>query len=343
MKTLWLFCMRAYLRIGLFFYFKSIKVYGLENMPKHKAVLILCNHQNALLDPLIIATRLNNFAYFLTRAGVFKKEFIAKFLKAFNMIPVYRIRDGWSNITNNNSIFKTVTKLLNQNNTIVIFPEGNHNLARRVRPLSKGFTRIVFDTLENFPDTDLQIVPMGLNFINAEKFADSVALFVGKPINAKDYVFENRNEGIVKLKQVVSNSISELTTNIPLENYDETLKQLESLNVDFLKPIAVNKCIETNFETCEEKPKSKLNWLRSFFKCLLILNLLLPYLVWKFSAQPKIKEVEFIATFRFAIALTLVPIYLIFIGLILASFFGFKVALLYVLFMLILDLLAVKL
>jgi cytochrome b561 len=115
------------------------------------------------------------------------------------------------------------------------------------------------------------------------------------------------------------------------------------LNVDFLSPKAVNRCIETNFETCQEQSKTKLNGLRSFFKGLLILNLLLPYLVWKFIAQPKIKEVEFIATFRFAIALTLVPIYLLIIGLILTSVFGFKIALLYVLFVLVLDLLAVKL
>ncbi len=92
---------------------------------------------------------------------MFKKELIRKLLMSLQMLPVYRVRDGWNNITNNTTIFNTCTELLNKNQAIVMFPEGNHNLARRVRPLSKGFTRIVFDSIEKHPNLDLQIVPVG--------------------------------------------------------------------------------------------------------------------------------------------------------------------------------------
>ena len=343
MQKLWLHIWRGYLRLGMFFYFKRVKVYGIENIPKNKPVLILGNHRNALLDALLVACYSNRFNHFLTRAGVFKKETISKFLKSLQMLPVYRIRDGWGNLTNNNAIFEKCTELLHNNKTVVIFPEGGHNLVRRVRPLSKGFTRIVFDSLEKYPELDLQLVPIGLNFQKTLGCPDRASIIYGKPISAKQFVSKKRNESVVNLKTKIQAEMAKLTTDIPKENYDEFLEKLDGLNVDYLNPDEVNKCIDNNFEDCKVMKSSKLNWLRNILKYLLIVNLIIPYLVWKKVAQPKIKELEFTATFRFAIALTLVPIYLIIVCLVLGSVFNFTIALWYLVFSLVLALFAVKL
>ena len=343
MQKLWLHIWRGYLRLGMFFYFKRVKVYGIENIPKNKPVLILGNHRNALLDALLVACYSNRFNHFLTRAGVFKKETISKFLKSLQMLPVYRIRDGWGNLTNNNAIFEKCTELLHNNKTVVIFPEGGHNLVRRVRPLSKGFTRIVFDSLEKYPELNLQLVPIGLNFQKTLGCPDRASIIYGKPIAAKQFVSKKRNESVVNLKTKIQAEMAKLTTDIPKENYDKILEKLDGLNVDYLNPDEVNKCIDNNFEDCKVRKSSKLNWLRSILKYLLIINLIFPYLVWKKVAQPKINELEFTATFRFAIALTLVPIYLIIVCLVLGSVFNFTIALWYLVFSLVLALFAVKL
>ena len=343
MKYIWLHSVRIYIKIGLFFYFKSIRVINASHIPKDKPILFLSNHQNALLDPLLIGTSYSRFSYFLTRASVFKNPFVSKLLKSLHLLPVYRIRDGWSNLTNNNSIFNSCTDLLHQKEAIVIFPEGSHNLNRTVRTLSKGFTRIVFDTLEKYPETDLQLVPVGLNFIDAKNFADSTSVYFGKPIAAQSFVSDNRNEAIVNLKKVVHSEILKLTTHIPIEGYEQSLQKLNALHVDYLNPIKTNACIANNFEDCEQKPTSSINWLRSLLKGLLILNVLPPYLIWKFVAQPKIKEIEFTSTFRFAVAITLVPIYLILLFFVLFFLIGFKLTILYLLGVILLALLAVKL
>lgn len=343
MKQFKLYILKSYIRLGLFFYFKRIEVSGLENIPKDKPVLLLSNHQNALLDALLIATRIKGFAHYLARAGVFKKSFVSKLLQSFQLIPVYRIRDGYSNLTNNNEIFDKASNLLNVNETVAIFPEGSHNLARRVRRLSKGFTRIIFNVLDENPESDLQLIPIGLNYKNAEAYPDSAAIYFGKAIVAKEYLKDNKHEAIVNLKSDVHNAISQLTTQIPEEDYDVSLAKLERLNVDFLNPMEINKCIATDFKDCQSRPKSKLVWLKTGFKYLLILNLLLPYVIWKFVAQPKIKEIEFTSTFRFAIAVTLVPIYLLLIGILLIVFLSSNFALAYVIAVLVLTLFAVKL
>ena len=315
----------------------------MEKVPKNKPLLFLCNHQNALLDALLIATQYGRFSYFLTRAGVFKKSFVSKLLHSFQMLPVYRVRDGWNTITNNNSIFNTCSELLNNGESVVIFPEGGHNLMRSVRPLSKGFTRIVFNTLEKYPNADLQLVPIGLNFEKAERFPDSVSIYFGEPLNAKDFISDNRNDDVRHMKANVQLEISKLTTDIPLFNYNEDLKALENLNINFLNPKEVNACMANKFMGCVSKPKPHIHWLRLLFKGLLILNIFLPYFVWKSTVQPKINEIEFISTFRFAIAVTLVPFYLLIIVFVITLMFSFKIALMYLLFVLILALLTTKL
>ncbi|WJJ95956.1 lysophospholipid acyltransferase family protein [Algibacter luteus] len=310
MKFLWLTFVRAYLSVGMFFYFRRIKIYDVKHVPKNKPVLLLSNHQNALLDALIIATISGRFSYFLTRAAVFKKPLIAKILKSLQMLPVYRIRDGWGNISNNNAIFEACSELLTENACVVIFPEGNHNLNRTVRPLSKGFTRIVFAALEKHPNLDLQLLPVGVNYRHAHKFPDSTSVYFGKPIAATQFISDNRNNDVVELKARIHAEITQLTTHIPSESYQETLKRLEDLNFDFLDPKAVNACIKSNFENYNIQKFKKKNILSRILKFLFIIVFIVPYVIWKFAVKPKVKEIEFVSTFRFAVAITLAPLWL---------------------------------
>lgn len=342
MKNIWLHSIRGYIKLGMFFYFKKIQVFNVENVPKDQAVLILCNHQNALLDALLIATKCDRSVHFLTRASVFKKSFVDKLLRSLQLLPVYRIRDGWSNISKNNSIFTTCAELLQKDEAVVIFPEGSHNLKRTVRPFSKGFTRIVFETLQSYPDTNLKLLPVGLNYIKPKEFGDSVSIYFGDTINAKQYALNYDNGNINKLKQDVHNEICKLTTHIPSEAYDETLHNLERLQVDFLDPKLVNTCIASNFKECEPSSKPKVSRLRSSFKFLLKVVLFGPYLVWSKLLKPKIVEVEFTSTFRFAVALTLVPFWLLTLGVVLSLFFGWMIGIGFIAFVLLLELLAVK-
>ncbi|MFB9052589.1 lysophospholipid acyltransferase family protein [Formosa undariae] len=296
--------------MGLFFYYKKISVKGQEFIPKTKPVLLLSNHQNALLDPLIIATHSNRFCYYLTRAAVFQKPFISKLLKGLNMLPVYRVRDGWQTILNNNAIFETCRDLLKDQEALVIFPEGSHNLNRKVRPLSKGFTRIVLDTLESYPDLDLQLLPVGVNYKNALAFGDSMSLNIGKPINAQHYLGLEKTEAVNALKCDIQKEIQLLTTHIE-DDYDEVLLHLENNGADFLNPEAVNYFLEYN----EKVPgfvskKSVLEPIGFIFRILFKVVLLPVYMLWKLVLQPKIKEKEFTGTFRFAIGLTIVPLWI---------------------------------
>jgi len=342
MKKIWLHIVKAYINLGLFFYFRKILVYNTENVPKDQPVLFLSNHQNALLDALLIATKCGRFVYFLTRASVFKRSLVDSLLRSLQMLPVYRIRDGWTNISKNSPVFETCSELLHKNDGVVIFPEGSHSLNRTVRPLSKGFTRIIYETLQKYPLTNLQLVPVGVNFINAKEFGDSTSIYFGEPLNAKDYLPDFSNESVVELKEVIFQKITELTTHIPAESYDEVISELNKLDVDYLDPVAVNDCLASgtkNFKTV--KPRT-LFWFKPVLKILLKFLLIGPYLIWRGLIKPKIDEEEFISTFRFAVALTLVPLWLIALGIFLWFSAGWIISITFIAIVLLLDLLILK-
>ena len=73
------------------FYFRRIRIYGQEHIPKKGGVIFSPNHQGAFLDPLLVGTSCGSKVTSLTRSDVFGGPF-QWFLDALKMLPVYRIR-----------------------------------------------------------------------------------------------------------------------------------------------------------------------------------------------------------------------------------------------------------
>lgn len=339
-QAIWYAIIKKYVDLVLFFYFKKRIIRGKENIPKKGAVLLVSNHKNALIDPLIIATPMHRSIHFLTRASAFKIGFVKWLLSTINMMPIYRMRDGKETLARNEEIFNKCFDILAGHKCLLIFPEGTHDVRRLVRPLSKGFTRIVFGFLEKHPDTGLHIVPIGLNYTDATRFAESVSVVFGKPILADPFYRENDIFNATNdLKAEVSARLRELTVHIEPENYDDTLEKLG--NVDFTDHEKVNKLIADigTHNPDHEAKKPSLLW--KALKALMTVNSLFPYLVYK-KFEPKIKEPEFISTTKFAIGASAFPLFYILQSLAVAHFFGIQTGLIYLAASLVLALLVVK-
>jgi 1-acyl-sn-glycerol-3-phosphate acyltransferase len=311
---------RLWLKINLQFYFGKIKVSGLENIPKNKAVLFLPNHQSALLDVLLIGTNCIRKPWFLTRSDVFKSKILVAMFNIFQMIPIYRIRDGRDSLKNNQAVFDRCSELLMKKEALIMFPEANHNLKRRVRPLSKGFTRILFNTWDKAPDTDIMIVPVGLNYRDAVLFPDKVALCFGAPIAVKELNNPmDEKTSIEVIKEAVSSSLKILTTHIENEEtYKETIQQLDALGVDYLNPQEVNRTLE-NLPSENNSSKKSTNVLGQLGKVLFIILNFPIVLIWRILVKPKVWEDEFMGTLRYAFTVLVYPIYYVLLFVVLTS------------------------
>lgn len=331
MKKLGYNLVKLWIKASLYLYHGKIEVHGLENIPKDKPVLFLPNHQSALLDVLLIAVDCRRKPYFLTRSDIFKSKFLNAVFEFFQMIPIYRIRDGRESLKNNQEVFERCAALLESKEALLMFPEANHNLRRRVRPLSKGFTRILFAALEKNPDLDIQMVPVGLNYRNATEFPDRVALHYGKCIALQDLIFEDDNRrSTQQIKDAVAEALKGLTTHVePESEYESIIAQLDARHVDYLNPGQVNKVI-SQLDKKEPKPQgvSKPSFIRSILKGLFTILNLPMVMLWRLFIKPKVWEPEFMGTLRFTFGLIGYPLYYILLFILLTIFGNWVMALL---------------
>ena len=329
------------MQTGFAFYYNKVIRTGIENIPTDKSVIFVSNHQNALIDPLLIGAYSPTELYFLTRAQVFKNPIVRPILYSINMLPIYRIRDGIKSLQKNEAVFKKCFSVLKDLKSVLIFAEGNHSLKRRVRPLSKGFTRITFGALDTYPDLDLVIVPVGLNYTDARAYGSKVNVVFGKPIEVKPY-WENfpENMAVQNLREDVREAMKELTTHIDNPNlHDQIVRYFKK--EAFLYPGKVNEELK-NLNLAEDPqpsdPPEKMNLAEKIAR----LNSFFPLLIWK-KIRKGIAEEEFIGTFKYTIAITLIPVFYIFQSIIIGYLISFQAGIIYLIFSVVLAYIAVRL
>lgn len=327
LKKIWYECFKIFLRINLHFYSKEIKIQGKENIPKKGAVLFAANHPNALMDPLYIAAFNPKEIHFLVRADVFKNSLLKKVFATLNLMPIYRMRDGRSSLSNNQQIFEKCYQILNNEKSLLIFPQGGHSRDRSIPNLSKGFTRILFGALDLNPELEIHLVPVGITYQNSSQSPSRVAVNYGNPIHVNQSItnFELK-EATENLKNEVQNQLKQLSVHIPMDaHYSTTLKMLNNANVNFTNVNEVNELI-TNQQVLNTRKKRKS--LIDILYLPIILNNFVPFLVWKIVSK-RIVQIEFVDTFRFGIGLLLTPTFLVLQAIGIGHFTSEKIGIIY--------------
>jgi 1-acyl-sn-glycerol-3-phosphate acyltransferase len=319
-------------------------VYGKENIPEKGAVLFIGNHQNALLDAILIPTTNSRVTYFLSRASAFNSKITTILLKSLNMIPVYRIRDGVNTIEKNIGTFEQCYEILKAKRAIEIFAEGEHHLDRRIIPLKKGFARIILGTLQKYPDLDINIVPIGINYDSRLNFPSSSSIYYGEPIHANPFFnLENPDMKFSEILHQVSEALKKLTLHVENStDYVNIIQKLENYNVDYLNPFKANELVK-KIEKLPAKPPNKKresNWFAPIHFVTKI-NSIIPLLIWRYL-KSNIKEIIFTNTFRFAVITTLFPLFYVIQAGIIYSVFNLKYALIYLVCCIVLGVISTK-
>ncbi|MFP4059210.1 MAG: 1-acyl-sn-glycerol-3-phosphate acyltransferase [Bacteroidales bacterium] len=180
--------LRFYMRIFFRIYYKKITVRGKENIPARGPIIFSINHQNALMDALAVVATTKHQVVFLARQDIFKGKTVIKILHHMKILPIYRIRDGASQLGKNEEVFDTATGILRRKNFIGIMPEGNHGDKKRLRPLVKGIFRIAFRAQDAIVDDKVQVIPVGLDFSDYVKFRSKLLVNYGKSIQVNDFM-----------------------------------------------------------------------------------------------------------------------------------------------------------
>jgi 1-acyl-sn-glycerol-3-phosphate acyltransferase len=315
------------------FYFNKVRVLGKENVKGDGPFLFVANHQNAFMDGLLIVTINRVPVHFLIRADIFKKKLAAKMLRILKLMPVYRIRDGAENLHKNEEQFNECVRLFRNKESVLIFPEGNHGHTRKLRPLSKGFTRIVFEAQRQHPEMNLQVVPTGINYSNHTAFNSRVSIYYGKPIPASEYYKEPLTVQTNLFRERMALELKKLMTHIDDEvRYEEILTKLNASNPDYFDPNETNQRIEkiTRGEAVAhtERKTPLFNIITTPLKPLAWLINWPVALGWRKFIK-KIKDPVFVGSLKFGYGIFVVHVYYVLLMAIASVFIGWWALLVY--------------
>lgn len=213
-------------------FYREIYTINKPKKEKEKPAIITPNHQNALMDALAVLFAKNEPLVFLARSDIFKKKSIASILYFIKILPVFRIRDGFDSLKNNEDTFKHTVRVLNNNRDLVILPEGNHFGAKKLRGLKKGFARIAFSSeIAGNEEIDLQIVPTAIDYTSYDKFFSRLTVVFGEPFPIKPYMEsykEKPQKAINDITKDLGDKLKEQIIHIETdEHYEETLLAIE--------------------------------------------------------------------------------------------------------------------
>ena len=190
--------------------FRRYKVIGKENIPQNAACIFAANHTNTLMDALVLLSMNSEKKVFIARGDIFKKPAIAKIMFFLRILPIYRIRDGFKSVKDNNAeIIDKAADVVHDEVKLFLYPEATHRTKHSLRQLSKGIFHIALKANADFGhEKPVYLVPTGIEYGDYFRYRSTALVNFGEPINVTEFVNNRKDEN----EAVIMNELRELLT-----------------------------------------------------------------------------------------------------------------------------------
>jgi 1-acyl-sn-glycerol-3-phosphate acyltransferase len=173
---------QAFLRLILRIFFRGVEIAGEERLPLGHPMVLVANHVNGLIDPVLLLGALPVFPRTLAKSTLWKNPLVRPFVELAGAIPVYRKQDQMDTAQNEET-FARCHALLAAGGALALFPEGKSHNEPALQPLKTGISRIVLGAEAKHPGLGTRIVPVGLTFDARNRFRSRVLVQVGTPLD----------------------------------------------------------------------------------------------------------------------------------------------------------------
>ncbi len=185
-------------------------------VPTGGPVLLVANHPNSLLDPMLVVAAARRPVRFLAKAPLFTDTKVGWLVRASGAIPVYRRQDDPTAVARNDEMFRAVHEALAAGDAVALFPEGISHSEPSLAPLKTGAARIALGAAHEIGGS-FPIVPVGLVLRQKEIFRSDGLVLVGNPLTWDDLARRGAADG---------DAVRELTARI-----DEALRR-QTVNLE---------------------------------------------------------------------------------------------------------------
>lgn len=184
----------------------SVKIKGIENLPKRNC-LIVSNHQSNA-DFLILMAKLDKQMGFIAKKEILKLHIVGTWMKAINCVFIDRedIRESLK------AINKGIDNL-EKGYSMVIFPEGTRSKSHELGEFKKGSMKMA-------TKTNVPLVPIALDNTfkvfeeeNGKLKSADVTMSILEPINVSELTKEEKMDLAEIVKQRIKKELNNLNSN----------------------------------------------------------------------------------------------------------------------------------
>ena len=175
--------------IALHWFYGDIRVVSKDKIPARGPLLIAVNHQNALVDSLIVGWVVPRRIAMTAKATLADNPLIALVFRILHVVPLRRVSDEARKLngfpvdrSRNREAFSEIIDLLGQGGAVLIFPEGKSHNEFGLEPLKTGLARLALQARDEGGIKGIRILPLGLVFEDKGTPGTAVGARIGEAI-----------------------------------------------------------------------------------------------------------------------------------------------------------------
>jgi 1-acyl-sn-glycerol-3-phosphate acyltransferase len=236
--------LRAVAAVALRWYYAEVVVQGAERAPRERPLLVVANHPNALIDPLLVGTALHRRVLLTAKATLFEQPAVGALFRAVAVIPLRRASDerraGASTAPERNvHAFLQVGAALRRSGCVLVFPEGVSHDDPSIAPLRSGAARMAMQARDEGV-AELAILPIGLIYEEKERPGSRVLVRVGEPLDLEHWLASTAEPDAATLTAVIDTLLRSVTLNFAsAERANRAVRLAKAFSALVTEPVGV--------------------------------------------------------------------------------------------------------
>src|SRR3989454_6032975 len=216
---------RALSRFLAAVFYRRVEVAGLERVPLSGPLVVAANHNQGLMDGILLVAALPRRLRPVAKAPLFRYPIIGQLVRLSGAIPVHRPQDERRRAVDNEAMFSAAEDVLDRGEAILIFPEGVSQPEPALMPLRTGTARLLLEAARGSrpPAT---LLPVGLMFREPGTFrAGSALVLVGEAVPTADLEAVPPGESDMAVRQLTER-LGEALQRVIVETRDRHILDL---------------------------------------------------------------------------------------------------------------------